>query len=100
MLWWHANYNRGHLFTAASTITFASRAIKAVLQTRVVIVADSKYNFDRHPIVVCLVVAFWLFLAAIMIFAAAAVLSDLPSLIEDDHSRITGNKMGTVGEDF
>jgi hypothetical protein len=83
VLWWHATVIAVTLFAAACTIIVASRAFKGILRTRAVVVADRKYDFAKHSTVVCLVVAFWLFLIALVIFASAAVLSDLPSLIRE-----------------
>ena len=83
MLWWPATLTAVILFAAACTMIVVGRAIKGVLRTRAVVVADRKYDFDKHPTVVGLVVAFWLFLAALMLFGSAAVLVDLASVIKE-----------------
>jgi hypothetical protein len=81
-VWWHATVIALTLLATAATITVVSRAINGVLRTRAVIVADRRYEFDKHPAVVCLTITFWLCLIALMLFASAVMISDLPSIIK------------------
>jgi hypothetical protein len=70
------------LLTAASTIVLASRAIREAVQTRAVFFADKKWAIDKHPAIACLVAIFWLSLVALVIFALAVVITDLPAVIK------------------
>jgi hypothetical protein len=68
------------LLTAAFTINLSSRAIREAVQTRAVFFADKKWAIDKHPAIACLVAVFWLSLIALVIFALAVVVTDLPAV--------------------
>jgi hypothetical protein len=70
------------LLAAASTIILASRAIRDAGQTGAVFFADKKWAIDKHPAIACLVAVFWLSLSALVIFAFAVVITDLPAVIK------------------
>ncbi|KRR01960.1 hypothetical protein CQ12_14875 [Bradyrhizobium jicamae] len=70
------------LLTATFAIIAASRVLREVIQTRAVFFADRKWAINEHPAITGFVAVFWLSLIALVVFASAVVITDLPAVLK------------------